>query len=310
MIVALQGSAFPVKLIRALSRWQSVVPALVSAALVCWLLWRFPPEEIGRKAALLDWQLLVPVTGLMVLGLYFWDAVCLRWLFRRLGYELSYGNVLHARGRSYLLGAFNYELGNAMLAWQLSPAIPMLRTLAGCVLRACHDVAVLLALGLVGALLSSDSSSRATTLFCLAGIGTLLIAALVAAMVRRNREESLAGWLRAWRWWHSVQLGLLRACYYGIIFAYAWIALWLCGVVLDTGILIGTIPLVMLADGLPISISGLGTRETALLYLLSPSQPEVVLAFSFTWSAGLMGGRLLLGLGHTWLPRLLNRETP
>jgi Lysylphosphatidylglycerol synthase TM region len=310
MIVALQGSAFPVKLFRALTRWQGVLPALVSAGLVCWLLWRFPPAELASRAALLDWQLLLPATGLMVLGLYFWDAVCLRWLFRRLGYELSYGTVLHARGRSYLLGAFQYELGNALLAWQLASVIPMLRTLAGCLLRGCHDVAVLLVLGLVGALLSPDNVSRTTLLVCLAGLGTLLVAALAAAMVRRSREQDLAGWLRAWRWWHSAQLCLLRAAYYGIIFIYAAYALWLCGVAVDAGILVSTIPLVMLADGLPISIAGLGTRETTLLYLLSPEQPAIVLAFSFTWSAGLMAGRLLLGLGHTWLPRRMSRETP
>ena len=310
MIVELQGNALAVKVFRALRRWRKVLPVLGSGALMAWLMWRVPPGEVARAAALLDWRWLAPLTGLLVLGLYFWDAACLRWLFGRLGYPLSYAKMLHARGSSYLLSAFNYELGQGMLAWELADAIPILRTLAGCLLMACHDVAVLLALGLAGSLLSTGSQSRTTLLFCLAGIGTLLAAALVVGLVRRSRQQGVAGWLSAWGWHDSAQLFFLRAGYYGIIFAYAAIALRLCDLTVDLWTVASVVPLVLLADGLPISISGLGTRETALLLLLDRHPPAIVLAFSFTWSAGLMVGRLLLGLAHVWLSRLVRRETP
>jgi hypothetical protein len=310
MIVELQGNALAVKLFRALSRWQNVLPVLGSAALIGWLLWYIPPTELARAAALVDWRALVLATGLMVLCQYFWDALCLRWLFGRLGYALPYKQVLHARGSSYLLGAVNYELGQGMLAWLLAPPIPILRTLAGCLLLACHDLAILLTLGLMGSLLRAGTPLRTTTIFCIAGIGTLLAGALAAGLVRWKQQEGSAGWLGGWGWRDSGLLCLLRLGYYGIIFTYAAVGLRLCEIAVDLWTMISVVALVLLAGGLPISISGLGTRENALTLLLDPGQRPVVLAFSLTWSAGLMIGRLLLGLGHVWLPRLARRGTP
>src|SRR5207248_719476 len=88
----------------------------------------------------------------------------------------------------------------------------------------------------------------------------------------------------------------------------AAIGLRLCGIGLSFQILCSVIPLVLLADGLPISVSGLGTREVTLILLLNPEEQEraIVLAFSLLWSIGLALGRLMIGLVHWWfLPYLL-----
>jgi hypothetical protein len=90
-----------------------------------------------------------------------------------------------------------------------------------------------------------------------------------------------------------------------IILLYAVVGLTYCGVELHSRVVCSIVPLVLVADGLPISISGLGTRETALVYLVDPPQPAVLLAFSLFWSTGLMLGRLLLGLGHTGLALII-----
>ena len=45
----------------------------------------------------------------------------------------------------------------------------------------------------------------------------------------------------------------------------------------------------------------LGTREAALLSLIRVADPGALLAFSLIWSAVLITGRLLIGLGHWWL---------
>jgi hypothetical protein len=282
-----------------------LLPALFSAALVSWLLWRIPPARLAAAAALLDWPWLAVATGLMVLGLYFWDALCVRWLFGHVGRPLRYGETLHARGKSYLLGAVNYELGQGLLAWEVArrQGIPLVKALAGCVLLAAHDLAVLLGFGLLGSFAGGGPRSRPTLVFCGAGIAGLLAFGLLGGLVRRARKTRFGGWLDVWGWWLSVRLWLLRAVYYGIILAYAAVALHLGGLAVTGWVVGGVIPLVLLADGLPISVSGLGTRETALLFLLDPAEPAVVLALSLTWSAGLMIGRLTLGLGHYWLPR-------
>jgi hypothetical protein len=274
----------------------------VSTALIGWLFWRIPPVDVAEAAAALDWPVLALATGLLVLGLYFWDAVCLRWLFAQIGWRLRFGTVLHARGCSYLLGAVNYELGQALLAWKLSQEqhIPVGRILAGCVLLGCHDLAVLLGLGLVGSFVGPVHQLR-TLVFCITGIVSLVALSVLARSIRRGQE----GWLAIWSWRRSARLLLLRGAYYGLMLAYAAIALDVCNLPVDVWIIAGVIPLVLLIVGLPISVSGLGTRETALKQLLAPASPAVVVAFSFFWSAGLIMGRLALGLGHTWLPWLL-----
>jgi hypothetical protein len=284
-------------------RWARWLPPLVSAGLAAWVIWRVSPDKLTRAAALLDWPCLLAATAALVLALYLWDAVCLWWLFARPDRPLPFQAVLHARGSSYLLTAVNYEVGQAVLAWRLARAQgrPFGRVLATCVLLAGHDLAVLLALGLAGALLSGDPRTEAALWICGAGLGGLLGLALLARLVPRARPGRWAAWAGTWDWRRSAALVLLRTGYYSLLLLYAAVGLRLSGMGLDVRVVCGVVPLVLLADGLPISVSGLGTREAALLYLLSPEQPGRLLAFSLVWSAGLMLGRLALGLAHWWL---------
>ena len=59
-----------------------------------------------------------------------------------------------------------------------------------------------------------------------------------------------------------------------------------------------------LVDGLPISLSGLGTRENVLLFLLQPERPAHLVACTILWWSAMILGRATIGLGALWLPRL------
>src|SRR5262249_5208836 len=151
-----------------------------------------------------------------------------------------------------------------------------------------------------------DSRSAALRPWCAAGLSVLLLVMVLVWLVPERWRVRLAGtrWdaaLSGWRPFESLQLYELRIVYYAIIVLYAACGLGLCGVALNRGVLLGVIPLVLLADGLPVSISGLGTRETALLYLLQPEHPQVILAWSLLWSTGLIVGRAGIGLANLWL---------
>jgi hypothetical protein len=292
--------------------WRKVVPVLISAALVTGVLCRVSLADLAEAVLRLDAPLLGLLTAGLVLGLYFWDAFCLRWLFRQPDRELSYRTALHARGTAYLAGAFNYELGQAVLAWRVASAqhTPLLPAMGRCVLLAIHDGAVLLALGLAGAILSAEQQAPAMRAFCALGLTGLLSVGLFVGWMpqgwrRRLHDGRWGAGLGWWTWGRSLRLCVLRCGYYGILLSYAVLALPLCGVYLDFAVVCSVLPLVLLADGLPISVSGLGTRETALLFLLNPAPPlqAAVLAFSLVWSTGLLTGRAVLGLGHLWLPR-------
>jgi hypothetical protein len=89
--------------------------------------------------------------------------------------------------------------------------------------------------------------------------------------------------------------------FYGILLGYAATALAIEGFRIDRAVVLSTVPLVIIADGLP-SVSGLGTRETALVLLLKPPEPEVLVAVSLVWSSGMLVGRLLIGIFHLWRP--------
>ncbi len=94
----------------------------------------------------------------------------------------------------------------------------------------------------------------------------------------------------------------VRAVYFAIFIAYAAIALRLCEIPLELAGVVGTIPLVLLADALP-RASGLGTRDTALQLLLQPEREDVLLAMSLVWSSGLLVGRFCIGIANLWCLR-------
>lgn len=286
-----------------------LIPLAISAGLVGWLIWRIAPEKLGRAAQSLDWPLLAWATLALVLALFGWDAVCLRWLFTRADRPLSYPESLRARAGSYLWSAFNYEAGQAVLAWNVARTqkIPVLSALGGCLILALHDLVVLLSLGLAGTLANTDR--RAALLRPVCGVALMVLATLLGGWKllpgrwhERIQQTRLGSWLRFWSWRDSLLLVLLRLGYYGIMLLYAVVALNVCGVGLDGRKVAGVVPLVLLADALP-SVSGFGTRDTALLGLLelSGEQQAVLLNFSLFWSAGLMTGRLGIGLASWWL---------
>ncbi len=276
--------------------------------LLAWLVWRVSPERLAQAAASLDWHGLALLTGMMVLGLYVWDVLCLRWLFGQPSGSLPVRMVGDARAASYVWSAFNYEAGQGVLAWKLAEAQDqsLVAALSRCFLLLLHDLGVLFTLGLVGWMIH-PSPSAYVPIFLGGGLAMMAGAVLVwkclpAARQTRIRRTRFGMWLEWWTWQHSARLGFWRLAYYGIILIYAALALRLCGIALDAGEVCGVIPLVMLADALP-SVSGLGTRETALLSLLELDSIEqaVVMNLSLFWTAGLMTGRLALGLANWWL---------
>src|SRR5579871_265197 len=102
--------------------WRWVLTASISAALVLWLVWTVSPEELARAAHQVPWVPLACLTLTLVMAMFLWDVVCVRWLFALPGRQLSFGTAAGARAGSYLWTAFNYEAGQAMLALRVARA--------------------------------------------------------------------------------------------------------------------------------------------------------------------------------------------
>jgi hypothetical protein len=283
-----------------------LIPLGISIILLAVVVWKVSPSALLEAAAQLNWPPLLLATAIMVTALYLWDAVCLPAVYRVEGQRLSYWQSLHLRGLSYLGGALNYELGQAALAWGMArlQQTGVVRMLFRSVLLAYHDILLLLAVGLIGSFLSDDPrAERLRPLVSIAlavtvGVGIVLWAlpANIRARIRADGASVLDGWSLA----RSARLLPLRLVYFGILVIYAAIAMNICRLPVDRTVVVSTIPLVLLADGLP-SFAGLGTRETSLQLVLAPGEPNAMLfAMSLFWSTGMIIGRIIIALAHLW----------
>jgi hypothetical protein len=282
----------------------------LSAGLLTFLVRRISFERLRFAATELNWRLLIPLTVLMVLLLYVWDAVCLPLVYRVSEQRWGFWRSLHIRGSSYLGGAINYELGQAVLAWSAArmQRTSLVRMLSRSVVLAYHDFVVLLAMGLFGAMFADEPRIVRIRLAIATALGIALALAacfwlLPKIVGPRWRNERVHLLFDGWDLKKSLQLAPMRAVYFGILIVYAALALRICGLEVDRHVVASSIPLVMLADALP-SLAGLGTRDASLQLLLNPKDPAVLLALSLIWSAGMMIVRSLIGLAHLWAAQL------
>jgi hypothetical protein len=279
------------------------VPVVVSSGLLAYILIvQVPPSVLWEKLQQLDYARLVPWALMMVVALYLWDGVCMRFVFGRAQPGLGYRSVLRARGVSYLALAFNYELGQGIFAWTLArqTQTSLLAGLARIVLVSYHDAVVLLGIGLVGSLFTAGEVGDSAFLVCAVGLAGCGVVALTVGLLPSRWRAALqrrkwGAWSGMWSWKATGILTLLRLGYYGYILIYAAGGFYICDLPHEAGVVASVVPIVLIVDALPISISGLGTREVTLLKLLDPENEAVVVAFSFVWSAVLILGRALIG---------------
>ena len=298
-------------------RWKRFVPLLVSVGLLAFLLWRVPPTEFLHALRQLDWIPLLIATCCFVIVQYFLDAGCLYFLFADRQRPVSFSAVLHARGCAYVLMIIHFGLGHGLLAWQMAKRQDksLLTTGGRCVVLTIIDICVLLTLGLVGAALSSDPRTDGLPLFCgllLAGLILIVLTLrrLPAAALKRWKDSSWAAKLEAadLTWRQIAMLYPLRLVYFCFGLANLTTALWICGIRPGVLVAMSVIPVTALVDGLPISLSGLGTREAMLINLLDlqQSQQATLMACTIVWWFFLVSARALIGVGCLWMPRKLS----
>jgi hypothetical protein len=282
------------------------IPFAVSLVLLTVVIWWVSPLALVHAARQLQWQLLLPATAAIVFALYVCDTACLPLVYSVGGRRVGYFEAIKVRGLSYLGGAFNYELGQAGIAWGMARIqdTSLLRMLSRTIVLAYHDAVILLAMGLTGSLLTDDSRvTRIRPYIAIALILTLVVGAVLwnlpAKFRSRIQSSKLGTILAEWNLTQSMRLLPLRASYFGILVIYAAVALAIGRIPVNGQVVLSTIPIVLLAEGLP-NFAGLGTRETAILLLLDPTEKASLLAISLFWSAGMIVFRLLIGLSFLW----------
>lgn len=285
------------------------LPFLASMALLAWLTWKVSLVALLRALAQLNWPSLIPLTALLVLGTWCGDALGLKLLFATPQRPLAFRTALWARARSYFSMSFNFGLGQGHLAWIMARlqrrTLPW--ALGRCLLLVYVDLYVLLGLGCLGAVLTDHPHGRWIAFGCVSGLIVLVLTAGLVSYLPGARplpgSPSNLG-----RWWMlprgnfrlMLKLAAVRVGYFSIGMTYAVVGLALCKIGADLWLVVGSVPLMALADGLPISVSGLGTRETTLMVLLKPDDPARLLAFCVSWSGLTLLARALIGLAFCW----------
>jgi hypothetical protein len=291
-------------------RWRSWLPWLLAAALLGFLFARLPRAEVERALAAGPWGLLAAWAAAMSALALLADAVATRAAFAATGVPRPFGELLLARGATYLLGLLNSAVGQGGLGFYLlRTGAAAGRAFAAVVFIFVTTLAAMALVTAGGMAAAAAGSGGGDLRPWLAGLGVLAagFAAYLLALRLRPRwlarrpalaplfEAGAGGFLASTvaRVPHvlSMLLGL-------------WAGLRLWGVPLPLGRGTVLLSVVLLVTALPLAPSGLGTTEAALVVLASPYAPaagpaarqSLVLAFCVLYHLFGIAAQALLGL--------------
>jgi hypothetical protein len=283
------------------------LPWLGAALLLGLALGRADLRAAGQAVAAADWGRYALAAGAFGIGWLVLDSVILARLVTRFHRPVGVRELLPLRGATYLLLVLSYDAAQAALALGLHRrhGIP-LGALGGTFLfYYLVDVLTIATLASGGALLVGGAlqGSLRTVLGAAAGAALLLLIGLAALSRRRAR---LPAWLQRSRVLET--LGRVRgrdaaewmgwrALFYGSFVGFAAVTMPAFGLAVPLGVLVPCVPVVMSLAALPISVSGLGSTQLAMLTLYGAhAEPSALLAYSLVYTATLVVVRLPIGL--------------
>jgi hypothetical protein len=263
-------------------------PWLVAAALLALVFWRVDARATLAAFAAADWKRFVaaalPFAALWLVI----DAAALSRLVSRFHAPVSFGTLLRLRGGSYLLLAFSYDAAQAALALALHRRLGIpLAGLAGTFLFYYGiDLLTIAGLGLSGASALPGVRARALgTALAVLLAGVLAGLFVLGGLARRAR-------LRA-----AVELVAWRALFYASFVGFAAATLPAFDIHVPLRALVACVPVTLSIAALPITVSGIGSAQLAMLALYGAfAEPDAVIAYSLAHSASLVVLRLPIGL--------------
>lgn len=98
-------------------RAKSILPWFFCLAIFVYLFNRVPLAEIRFEVSRLHWPAFLICSFLYFLVILYGDCVGLHYFFKRFVAPVTYQEVVHVRGASFLLSVINYLLGQAALAF-------------------------------------------------------------------------------------------------------------------------------------------------------------------------------------------------
>lgn len=286
---------------------RAALPWLGAAVLLALALGRSDLGAAQRALAAADWGRYAAAACVFALGWLLLDSLILARLVSRFHRPVGVRALLPLRGATYLLLVLSYDAAQAALALGLHRrhGIP-LGALGGTFLfYYLVDVLTIATLASGGALVAGDALGGRVrvALAAVAGAAVLALVALTALARRRGR---LPGWLQRSRVLETLgrvrgrdaaEWMAWRAAFYASFVGFAALTMPAFGLAVPLAVLVPCVPVVMSLAALPISVSGVGSTQLAMLALYAGhAEPAALLAYSLVYTATLVAVRLPIGL--------------
>lgn len=289
------------------ARLLQALPWALAAAILWYLFRRISIGDTWTAAERARLEIFVPCALVAAACWFLLESGAFAYLFTRFNAALSWAEARSLRGLTYLLTPIHWTVGTGAIILHLrrSKGIGAIECTSSMLFYGTMDGVVLGSLALLGIWLMPRSPAIEPVGPLLAGFLALQIAVLALLMapapgwawLRRIRSIQLFRTHRLATWRDAALISAIRAAYFGCFVLFFWLGGRAFQIELPLGFALVSTPLVLAAGSLPITPSGLGTQQAAMLYLYSPygSQPSI-LAFALAFPVALSLARAPLGL--------------
>jgi len=279
----------------------------IAAVVILWLLFRrIPFRDAVAAAANADLWIFVPAAFAVALFRFWTDAATVAWAVTRFHTPFPGREARSVYALVNVVNIVNWGLGVAVMLRHLRRAkgVRLLDSTSTAFLCGHVDGTIKIGIGLGGmAILLADPALRS-----LAGLVVLLFVGHLLALGFLMSERPAWRWARRVREWRLLRTPVratlrdlavlvpLRTLNVGLFVVFVWIGLHAFDVPVSPTYLLASMPVVLIVAEIPLTPSGLGTQQAAMLYFYRSVGAEAdILAFGILFPVAFMAARLLLG---------------
>lgn len=259
--------------------WRRVLPFALGAVLLGWVLYRTDLDQLVDAIGRTNYLAFLGFNIIFLLSLLVADSFATSFIYRRAVCPIRYRELLVIRGASYLPSLINHNIGQAWLTYFLSRVYkaPLWRVAGATLLVYGTNLA---GLCLIAALSLAFERERAPwllpLLLALLAAGTIYMG-IIAWAPKLLRDRPIVAPLFEVGVSGQLQAILLRLPHVGALFLGTWLSFAFFDVWVPPADALAVMPLLMFVVALPITPSGVGTRDVAAVQLLisfAPGAPE------------------------------------
>lgn len=293
------------------------MPWVLSLAIVGYVINGIGLESLGEKIMMADISRLVVVVTIMTVLVFLADTATLYLLIRRFLATVSIREMLAMKSVSYFFNAINYSAGSGAVAYFLKKkrGVGFLEGVSALLWLNFIDVLVLLAMLAAGLVLSGDllpaAQREGLPFVLLLGVG---IAAGALAYWQIGLDFLVLGRFRSWRLfqvfreatWRDIGVMMgARALFICLYVLLNWLALPCFGLDISLAALLVYTPLLTFLQIVPLSVSGLGAIQVAMVILyghyLGGGAGVEAQIYAFSFVIGPLTSLIRMGIGYLFV---------